>query len=120
MQLLGLEDEIADAPTEEDVEEPPYEIWPENQKALNLFMSLQNHWNFLATQDGEIVRTGIDLAALELKLKYTNGIAKKDYAHYFEQMAWMERAALAVMNKARSERIKERIEKLEKIKGKNG
>lgn len=120
MHLLGLAEEIADAPTEADVAEPDYEVWPENLKTLNLFMSLENKWDFVATADGELIRTGMKLSAIELKLKYSNGIPKKDYARYFEQLEWMEKAALSVMNQARALRVKKRIEELEKIKGQNG
>lgn len=121
MELFGLSEEITDAPTEDEVTEPDYEVWPENLKALNLFMSLENQWDFVATADGELIRTGMKLQALEIKLKYTNGIAKKEYASFFEQMAWMEKAALGVMNIARAERSRKRAEELGKInQGRHG
>lgn len=113
MQLLGLADEIADAPTEEDVQESDYEVWPENLTALNLFLSLESQWDIVVSPDGELIRTCIKTHAIEFKLKYQNGVPKKDHVSLVQQLEWMEKAALAVMNKARVERMKRRAEELE-------
>lgn len=111
--MLGLLDEIADAPTEEDVKEPDYEVWPENLTALNLFLSLEHKWDSVVSPDGELIRTCIKAEEVEFKLKYLNGVPKKVHARLVEQLDWMERAALAVMSKARIERMQRRAEELE-------
>lgn len=111
--MLGLAEEIADAPTEEDVKVPDYEVWQENLTALNLFLSLENQWDIVVSPDGELIRTCIKTHAIEFKLKYQNGIPKKAHISLVQQMEWMERAALAVMNKARVERMQRRAEELE-------
>lgn len=113
MHRLGLADEVADAPTEEDVKTPDYEVWTDNLKALNLFLSLENQWDIVISPDGDLIRTGIKTVAIEFKLKYKNGYARKEYACLIEQLEWMEKAALVVMNKARAERIAQRLEELE-------
>lgn len=110
--MLGLADEIADAPTEDDVKEPDYEVWPENLTALNLFLSLENQWDIVVSPDGELIRTGIKTPAIEFKLKYQNGLPKKAHASLVQQLEWMERAALAVMNKERIKRMQRRAEEL--------
>lgn len=112
MQLLGLSNEIADAPTEHDVKEPDYEVWEENLTALNLFLSLDNQWDIVVSPDGELIRTGIKPAAIELKLKYLNGVPKKTHFSLVEKLEWMERAAITEMNKARAERMAQRAEEL--------
>lgn len=111
--MLGLSDEIASAPTEQDVEPPDYEIWEENIPTLNLFLSLKNQWDMIISPDGEVIRTGIKTQAIEFKLKYQNGIPKKDYTKLVQQIEWMEDAALKVMNEARAERIRRKAEQME-------
>lgn len=113
MARLGLLDEIADAPTEDDVKAPDYEVWPDNLTALNLFLALEHQWDIVVSPDGELIRTCIKTTAIEFKLKYRNGVPKKAHAALVEQMEWMERAALAVMNKARVERMQRRADELE-------
>lgn len=108
MDFFGLSDEIADAPSEEDVQCPAYEIWPENRKALNLFLALENQWEIVISPDGEMIRTGLRLPSIESMLRRTNGIPAREWNTLFEKMLWMERPALSEMTKARMARQEKR------------
>ncbi|MFZ6747423.1 DUF1799 domain-containing protein [Undibacterium sp. Ren11W] len=108
MEFFGLSDEIADAPTSDDVESPAYDIWPENLQAIRLFLALENQWDIVISPDGEMIRTGMRLPAIESVLRRTNGIPVREWNVLFDKMLWMERPALSEMNKARSARQEKR------------
>lgn len=114
MAFYGLSDEIANVPKEEQVKEPDYEVWPENLAALNLFLGLESQWEMLISPDGELIRTALRTSAIEFKLKYTNGIPRRDYNKLVQSLAWMEAAAVAVLDTARIKRQEKRIEELER------
>jgi hypothetical protein len=116
MELLGLADEIAEAPRESDVEEERYEIWPDNWPTLRLFLRLHSKWNIVAAPDGELVRTGIWWPNIEGILRNTNGIARRKWPEVIADLEAMEDAAMRVMNAARAARRRKRQEELEAAK----
>jgi hypothetical protein len=108
MALFGLADEVAHAPTFEDVQPAAYEIWPESLKALNVFLALENQWDIVISPDGELIRTGIRFPSIEVILKRTNGIPKREWNQLFDHVRMMERVALKEMTEARIARQERR------------
>jgi hypothetical protein len=104
MRDLGLEDEIAGAPTEGEVEPDLCEIWRDNLPTWDVFLSLETQWDIVAAADGELVMTGIRYESIEVVLRNTNGVPRRQWAEIFANLRAMEKAALRVINKAREER----------------
>lgn len=108
MRLAGISDEIADAPTEHDVEHVRYIVWPENIRTLNLFRELETQWDYVAEADGERNRTRLRWESLEILLRNTNGIPRRDHTKIHAEIRVMEKAALIAMtdecNKRREQR----------------
>lgn len=108
MLAFGLADEIADAPGEDDVESLAYPVWPENIKALNLFLALETQWDVVISPDGELIRTRLNYPSIDSVLARTNGIPKREWNQLHEQMRMMERIALKEMSEARIARQERR------------
>lgn len=108
--MLGLSDEIADAPTEHDVQVELYPIWPDNQRAVELFLELAPQWDRVAEVDGELTRIRLRWDSVEILLRHTNGIPRRDWPQLFNALRIMERAALSAMNDERNKRRERREE----------
>lgn len=115
MNVLGISDEIADAPREDEVEDEGYEVWSDNLLTLRVFLRLESKWNVVAAPDGEMVRTGIWWPNVEGALRTTNGVPKRAWPEMVADLEAMESAALQVMNKARQARREERQRKLDAV-----
>lgn len=115
MKVLGISDEIADAPREDEVEEEGYEVWADNLLTLRVFLRLESKWNVVAASDGEMVRTGIWWPNIEGALRTMNGVPKRAWPEVVADLESMESAALQVMNKARQARREERQRKLDAV-----
>jgi hypothetical protein len=113
MNVLGISDEIADAPREDEVEDEGYEVWSDNLLTLRVFLRLESKWNVVAAPDGEMVRTGIWWPNVEGALRTTNGVPRRAWPEMVADLEAMESAALQVMNKARQARREERQRKLD-------
>lgn len=113
MELLGLQDEIAGAARESEVEPERYPVWRDNMPTLHLFIRLHSKWNMVAAADGELIRTGIWWPNIEGILRNTNGIPRRKWPQIIADLEAMEDSALQVMNKAREERRKKRLEEIE-------
>lgn len=108
MKVLGIEDEIVDAPKESEVEDEAYEVWSDNLLTLRVFLRLESKWNIVAAPDGEMVRTGLWWPNVEGALRTTNGVPKRIWPEVVADLEAMEDAALQVMNKARQARREKR------------
>lgn len=110
---MGLQDEIAGAPTEDEIEPEQCEIWLDNVPTWNLFYFLRTQWDIVAAADGEMVRTGLRYDRIEPALRNTNGVPRRQWAAIFADINAMEEAALVVMNKAIAARRQVRLEEME-------
>lgn len=108
MRVFGLSDEIADAPSEDDVRPELYEIWPDNLKTLNVFLALSAQWEVVAAADGEMVRTRLLWESFEILMKYTNGIPRRERSKLFNDIRGMEKAALFAMDQELNKRRERR------------
>jgi hypothetical protein len=115
MNVLGISDEIADAPREDEAEDEGYEVWSDNLLTLRVFLRLESKWNVVAAPDGEMVRTGIWWPNVEGALRTTNGVPKRAWPEMVADLEAMESAALQVMNQARQARREERQRKLDAV-----
>jgi hypothetical protein len=104
MLVFGIADEIDDVPREDDFEGECYGYWPDTHLTLNVFLELQTQWEMVGVE-GELVRTGLRWAAVEILMDNTNGIPRKSRSAMFEQIRRMERAALNVFRAERKERL---------------
>jgi hypothetical protein len=73
---------------------PVFEIWPENEIILNVFVSLDTQWRILAGM-AWISYMGIDYCALRDTLEMT-GLKRKRWPEIFSGIRVMESAALKV------------------------
>ncbi|OON62281.1 hypothetical protein B0920_02040 [Massilia sp. KIM] len=108
LALLGIEDEIADAPREADIDEDVYVIWADNLPIWQMFRRLQNKWNFVAMPDNELIMTGIPYPNIEGMLRTSQGVKKKDWPGIIADIEAMEDAALTGFNEAVVARRKEK------------
>lgn len=80
-----------------------YRVWPENWRAVRIFLAMGTQWRLLAGPKS-IMWIGLDygaLAAVEGWIDATPGGADPDRSVIFAQLRAMERAALDVLrNKA--------------------
>jgi hypothetical protein len=82
----------------------PYEVFPENWRALQLFLALATQWRIcaLSTMAGaHLVQTGLDYAAVEPAMRLL-GVKRHRRAALFRQIQMMESAALDVAFQSRS------------------
>lgn len=69
-----------------------FELWPENERPLEIFLSLQTQWRF-----GPAGATGLDYAGVAWALRM---MRVKSTPELFDQIRLMERAALDCMTEA--------------------
>ena len=79
--------------TVEDYEEEPVPIWPENLKAINLFISISTQWR--TGMNGPI---GLDYNVLFYRMDRM-GLTDADHDELFDDIRTIEAAALNAMNK---------------------
>ncbi|MES2126647.1 MAG: DUF1799 domain-containing protein [Pseudomonadota bacterium] len=70
-----------------------FEVWPENEKALDVFLSMSTQWRWSGGMQSQ--RVGLDFTTFELELK-SAGIKSKQAHTIFGDIKRMERAALKV------------------------
>lgn len=76
-------------------DEDTFEIWQENNAALEIFLSLRTQWRMVAGMGGAYVQ-GLDYAGVEALLRLKR---VPNRTELFEDLQLMEEAALEVMNK---------------------
>ncbi len=113
MRAFGAEEELADAPTEADIEPVKCEVWLDNMPTLGIFLALETQWDVVAAADGEMVRTGLMYDRAEVVMRHTNGVPRRQHASILADLMAMEKAALSVMGKAREARRAVRQAELE-------
>jgi hypothetical protein len=74
-----------------------FEIYPENQTALELFLAVQTNWRLVAGMDG-VTFQGIDYTALTAVFTLM-AIPKKQRPALFAELRTMEGAAIPILNK---------------------
>lgn len=77
----------------------PFEVWPENWKAVQLFLALSTQWRFvgISTMVGaRIVQTGLDYSAVESIMRLMD-IKPRRRAALFKKLQIMEQAALDIV-----------------------
>lgn len=104
MAVLGISDEIADAPSEDDFEPAQYEVWTDNWKSLYVFLALETQWEMVYA-DGYLIRTGINYERIEIVMRNANGIPRRQWSGIFADIRNMERAALRTLNQERKARM---------------
>jgi hypothetical protein len=118
MRVLGLEEEIVGAPTEDELEPEVCEIWRDNLPTWNVFRALRTQWDVVAAADGELVRTALKYDRIEVVLRNTNGMPRRHWPTIFADLQAMEEAALTVMSKALEQRRQKRNDEWEARKQK--
>lgn len=108
MAFFGASDEIEDAPIEHEVTTEGYVVWSDNAKTLNVFLALETQWEYVAEVDGEKTRTRLIWESLEILLRHTNGIPRRDHAKIFQEIRLMEKAALTAMAEETNKRREQR------------
>ncbi|MBC7859197.1 MAG: DUF1799 domain-containing protein [Burkholderiaceae bacterium] len=108
MAFFGASDEIADAPTEQDLTVERYEIWPENLTTLTVFIDLSTQWDRVAEADGVMTRTRLIWESFEVLMRHSTGIPRRDHAKIFTDIRRMEKVALAAMGEEVSKQREER------------
>ena len=74
--------------TAEDVAEPDYELWPDTEPSVMVFAAMRTQWRV-----GMNGPTGLDYGVLPLVMKM-EGVPVRDQTHVFNDIRYMERAAL--------------------------
>lgn len=75
-------------------ENDDYEIWPENETVLYVFLNCGTQWRRVATVGG-IIALGLDYPAVESTMRM---LSIQDQEEVFRDLRVMEAAALEVMN----------------------
>lgn len=78
--------------TLDDVASPPVELWPENEQAVNVFLTLGTQWRF----SGAGGPVGLDYNVLFTRLNRMP-LADAAYEELFEDIRILESEALKVM-----------------------
>lgn len=81
-------------------DERPFEVWPENMEAVELFCVLANQWRAIAGF-AAVRFLGLDYAAVEAVMRMRN-VRQKDRARLFSDIRVMEAAALGELNRKRN------------------
>lgn len=77
----------------------PFEVWPENWAAVQVFLSLSTQWRLLSLStiaSARIIQTGLDYSAVEPVMRLMC-IKPRRRAALFEQLQVMEQAVLDVV-----------------------
>lgn len=90
-QVFGLVEEAA-AYAQRPV--PVFEVWPENELTLNVFVSMDTQWRVIAGM-ASFSYMGLDYRALRDTLEMT-GAKRKQWPEIFSGIRVMESAALKV------------------------
>ena len=77
--------------TLEEATPPPVEVWPDNLKAVNVFIGMDTQWRV-----GMSGATGLDYAALPVVMRLV-GVSPAERAEVFAGVQTMEQAALEFM-----------------------
>lgn len=77
----------------EEASGPPVEVWPDNIRAVNVFIAMSTQW-----RTGMNGATGMDYSALPEVMRMTS-IPRRDWSEIFESIRVMEDAALEQMRK---------------------
>lgn len=73
---------------------PPYEVWPENMPAINLFSSISSQFRY----SGMGGPTGLDYNVLFNRMDKLK-LSEQDYEWMFDDIRSIESAAISVMNR---------------------
>ncbi|WP_211840913.1 DUF1799 domain-containing protein [Pseudoxanthomonas sacheonensis] len=79
----------------EDIGSSAFEVWPENHRAVETFISLSTQW-----RTGAMGATGLDYGVLPQVLRLL-GVPRAEWPELFEQLQVIESEALTIMSEAR-------------------
>lgn len=82
--------------TEEDAPDRDFEIWPENAKAVRVFVAMETQWNYVANGVGALA-TGFRYCSLPVVFEML-GVKRRAQPKVLEALVVMEAAAVAVIN----------------------
>ena len=105
MKAFGLADEIASAPKEGEFEPDHYRIWPDCCATLNVFIAMETQWHMVGVE-GELVRTRLAYESFNTVYENMAGLGRRQRTEIFNDLRYMERAAINVINDERTERLK--------------
>lgn len=77
----------------------PFQVWPENWKAVQLFLALSTQWRLVSLStmaSARILQTGLDYSAVEPVMRLMR-VKPRRRAALFEQLQVMEQAVLDVV-----------------------
>lgn len=97
MGAFGVDQEAIDEAVEKEREADAFEVHPDNDEAVGIFLSLQTQWRVIVGGMGGVVYQGFDYASIPATLELL-GIDPADRGDVFASLRIMEAAALPVLN----------------------
>jgi len=88
---FGVEGEVRDAAEQEDEGDPPFAVWPENTRAVDLFLACRTQWRVGAM--GGVF--GLDYPGVDVVMNMNR---VRNRRRTFSDLQVMEAAALPILN----------------------
>lgn len=100
LEHLGAPQEVLDAIKAQAVSHADelFEVWPENQTTLMVFLDLATVWTWVPVGNGVPVRAGISATEIEATIRM-HGIRGKKIKDVFQAVRMMESAVLEEWSK---------------------
>ena len=97
LKASGAPQHIIDA-VQQGAKASDFEVWPENEEAIDVFLELGSSWDWVAPGMGDPVRVGIRATEIESTLRVL-GFRGARRIELFRDIRVMERAALEVLQR---------------------
>lgn len=96
LEHLGAPQEVIDAIKAQSVsqEVEAFEVWPENENAVRVFLDLATVWTWVPVGMSSPVRTGISSMEIESTIRMNGISGKKKIKEVFQAVRLMESAVL--------------------------